>query len=63
MYIKFKTFLILKKIKQKEVAEYLKINKSTFSKKINQQGSDFNLEEVRKICKKYDLNSNIFMDN
>lgn len=63
MYIKFKTFLILKKIKQKEVAEYLKINKSTFSKKINQQGSDFNLEEVRKICKKYDLNSNIFMDS
>ena len=52
--------MIENKIKSKNMAETLGIDESLFSKKINQNGSDFNLNEVRKLCQKYKLDGNIY---
>ncbi|MFZ8015666.1 helix-turn-helix domain-containing protein [Fusobacterium watanabei] len=60
MYIKLKQFMLEKKIKSKDMAKILGISKSLFSKKINRKGSDFNLNEVRTICQKYNLDGNIY---
>ena len=60
MYIKLRQFMIENKIKSKNMAETLGIDESLFSKKINQNGSDFNLNEVRKLCQKYKLDGNIY---
>lgn len=60
MYVKLRQFMIENKIKSKNMAETLGIDESLFSKKINQNGSDFNLNEVRKLCQKYKLDGNIY---
>lgn len=60
MYVKLKQFMLEKKIKSKDMAKILGISKSLFSKKVNQKGSDFNLNEVRIICQKYNLDGNIY---
>lgn len=60
MYVKLRQFMIENKIKSKNMAEILGIDESLFSKKINQNGSDFNLNEVRKLCQKYKLDGNIY---
>ena len=61
MYIRLKQFLIERNIKNKDVASQIGISESSFSKKINtKKGSDFNLNQVRKICKLYNLDPNIY---
>lgn len=60
MYVKLRQFMIENKIKSKNMAKTLGIDESLFSKKINRNGSDFNLNEVRKLCQKYKLDGNIY---
>lgn len=61
MYIRLKQFLIERNIKNKDIASQIGISESSFSKKINtKKGSDFNLNQVRKICKLYNLDPNIY---
>nr|DAS95654.1 MAG TPA: Cro/C1-type HTH DNA-binding domain protein [Caudoviricetes sp.] len=61
MYIRLKQFLIEKNIKNKEVACKLGISEGNFSRKINnRKGADFNLTQVRDICKMYNLDPNIY---
>ena len=60
-YLKFKFFLIHNGITEKEIAKLLHISPSTLSKKINRNiNSDFSMDEVIKICTKYNLSSSIF---
>ena len=58
MYLKLKQFMLEKNIKNKDMAKILGINEAVFSKKINMKGSDFNLNEVRKLCEAYHLDGN-----
>lgn len=59
-YFKLKAYLVENNIKQNEVAKYLDMNKSTFSRKLNRKYGDFTIEEVRKICNRYNLDANIY---
>lgn len=59
-YKKFKAFLAGNGIKQKEIADLIDVTESTISKKINGK-ADFDMDEVRTICKKYNLKSDIFL--
>ena len=61
MYIRLKQFLIEKGLKNKDVALKLGMSESNFSRKINnKKGADFSLIQVRKICKMYKLDPNIY---
>lgn len=60
MYLKLKQFMLERNIKNKDMSKVLGIKESVFSKKINMKGSDFNLNEVRKLCQTYNLDANIF---
>ena len=62
-YNKLKAFFIENGIKHKDVAYYLGITEQTFSAKINKNGQDFTLSQVRKICSKYKLDPNIVFLN
>lgn len=57
-YMKLKAFLAENGIKQKEVAEMLDITQTSFSCKINRNGQDFTMDEVRKLCNEYNLDPN-----
>lgn len=59
-YLKFKVFLLKNNIKQNEVADILNIDKSAFSKKINKNGGDFSLSEVKTICSHYNISGDEF---
>lgn len=58
MYLKLRQFMLEKNIKNKDMAKILGIKESVFSKKINMKGSDFNSNEVRKLCETYQLDGN-----
>ncbi len=47
-------------IKYQDVAKLLGITSTSFNKKINRNGQDFNAEEIRTICRKYQLDANVF---
>lgn len=57
-YLKLKAWLVENNIKQTEVAELLQIGRSAFNSKLNRNNADFNLDEVRAICRKYNLDAN-----
>lgn len=59
-YPKFKGFIAENNVKQKEVADLIGVTESTISKKIN-GNADFDMREVRIICKHYKINADIFM--
>lgn len=59
-YLKLKGFLAENQIKSQDVAKLLDLTETTFSKKINRNGQDFNAEEIRNMCKEYDLDANIY---
>lgn len=59
-YPKLRAYLAANNIKQKEVADLISVTESTFSKKINGI-ADFDMNEVRIICKHYGLKADIFM--
>jgi len=54
-YIELKKYLLEHNIKHGEVAEALGMTSATFSLKINRKGTDFNLDEARAICDKFNL--------
>ncbi|WP_282926727.1 hypothetical protein [Helcococcus kunzii] len=59
-YFKLKGFFAEKGIKHKDVAKLLNIAESNFSRKINKNGEDFTKNQVIIICKKYNLDANIY---
>lgn len=59
-YLKLKGYLAENQIKSQDVAKLLNLTDTTFSKKINRNGQDFNAEEIRIMCKEYNLDANIF---
>lgn len=59
-YLKLKGFLVENQIKSQNVAKLLDLTETTFSKKINRNGQDFNAEEIRIMCKEYDLDANVY---
>lgn len=61
MFKDFKTWLVVKHIKQLEIANLLGVTLQTVNKKINGK-SDWTLSEVRTICKVYGLSAEIFID-
>lgn len=62
IYNKFKGYLVENNIKQKEVAELLEISVPTFNKKLNGTGSDFSIQDLRKICLTYKISADIFFN-
>lgn len=59
-YLKLKGYLVENQIKFQDVAKVLEITDTTFNKKINRNGQDFNAEEIRTMCKTYKLDANEF---
>ncbi len=59
-YSKLKGYFVEKNISQQEVAELLKINRSTLNSKLNRNRADFTMEEARLIALKYGLDMNKF---
>ena len=59
-YTKLKGYLVEHGIRQQEIAELLQINRSTLNTKLNRNGADFTLSEVKALCRKYQLDANIF---
>lgn len=60
-YGKLKAFLVEHGIKQQEVSDLLKIDRSTFNNKINRyKNADFSLDEVRILIETYQLKPEIF---
>lgn len=60
-YLKLKSYFIANDIKFDVIAKELGISRTTLSKKINRfKGTDFKLDEVRKICKLYKIDANEF---
>lgn len=59
-YNKLKGYLIENDIKQEEVANLLGITRTTFNTKLNRNGLDFSLDEVRKLCMEFELDANEF---
>lgn len=68
MYSKFKSLIVLKGMKNYEVAKILGIKASAFSLKINRRnGRDFSTKEIRKLCDFFKVSAdeyffNIFVD-
>ena len=62
-YIELKKFILEKNMKQQELANLLGIDRSTFNSKLNSNEAEFTLQEMRILCKKYDLDANKFFLN
>lgn len=59
-YLKLKAYFVEKDIPFKDVAKVLGITEQNFSAKINRNGQDFTLPQVRKLCSEYSLDPNEF---
>lgn len=59
-YVKLKAFLVENSVKQGDIAKEMGLDRSTFNSKLNKNGSDFSLSEVRYLCRKYNLDANKF---
>jgi len=59
-YAKLKAFLVESDISQQAFADELEISRSTANRKLNRNGLDFTLREVRHICTRYQLDANKF---
>lgn len=61
-YKKFKAYMILNGIKQKELALLLDISIAKVNQSINGTGNcDFTGQEIRKICETYEVSADIFL--
>ena len=59
-YELLKNFLKSKGVKFKNLAKEMGISRCNFSKKINRiAGADFKPDEIRFICRKYNLDANV----
>lgn len=56
-YSKFKAFLAQNGIRQTEVAKLLGKSKSALNQNINGTGGDFSLQEVRLLCKYFQISA------
>ncbi len=56
-YLKFKAFLIENNIKQRDVADLLKKSISALNQNLNGTGGDFSLEEIRILCREYNISA------
>lgn len=59
-YLKLKGYLVENQIRSQDVAKLLNISDTSFSKKLNRKGQDFNAEEIRIMCKEFCLDANVF---
>lgn len=59
-YNKLKAFLVEMGISQKDFADELNISRNAANRKLNQNGLDFSLREMRHICTRYNLDANQF---
>lgn len=59
-YVKFKQFLVENDIKRKDIAKLLGISLTLISSKLNTNKDDFTLKQIRILCNKYDLDSNVY---
>ncbi|MEJ8751630.1 helix-turn-helix transcriptional regulator [Lagierella sp. ICN-221743] len=59
-YFKLKAYFVEKNIPFKDVAKLLGITEQNFSSKINRNGQDFTLPQVRKLCSEFKLDPNEF---
>lgn len=57
--LKFKGWLVEHGIKQSEIAELLDIDLSNVNEKLNGK-QDFTTAQIRTLCQKYDISSDIF---
>ena len=60
-YLNLKSIIVSKGMKQKEIAEQLDMDKSTFNMKVNRfRGRDFTFSEASKLSKLLDINMEDF---
>ena len=59
-YLKLKAYFVEHGIKQTDVAKLLNLSRSAFNTKLNQNGADFSLNEVRLLCKTYKISPSEF---
>lgn len=59
-YNKLKGYLAEHNIKHKDVASLINVTHTTFSKKITRNGAEFTADEIRSICKYYNISSDEF---
>lgn len=62
-YTKFKAFLDEKGIKQEELAELLGKTATCVNQNLNGTGGDFSLNDVRTICRAYEISSDTYFIN
>ncbi|MGY0692935.1 helix-turn-helix domain-containing protein [Virgibacillus sp. FSP13] len=63
-YSKFKGWLVEKGIRQKEIADFLGMDRTRFNLILNgQQGKDFKVNEVNKICKHLNISADKYFFN
>lgn len=58
--LKFKAWLAEHRISQKEIMILLNLSTTSINKKVNGK-EDFTLPQIRKICEKYGISSDIFL--
>jgi DNA-binding Xre family transcriptional regulator len=61
-YSKFKGYLAENNIQQKEVAKTINISEATISKRLNGKGGDFTIQDLKKICNKFNIKAEIFFN-
>ena len=59
-YAKFKGFLAENGLMQQDVAEFLGINQSEISQKLNAPNRDFSVDQIRSICSRYGLSMDVY---
>lgn len=59
-YTKFKNYLDENDIKQQDIAELLEKSVSAVNQNLNGTGGDFSVSEIRKICLKYRISSDVY---
>lgn len=57
-YNKFKAYLVENGIRQKETAKLIDISLYRFNAKINRNNADFTPDEIRLICREYNIDAN-----
>lgn len=58
--LKFKGWLVINGITQRELAEVLGISFQSVNKKVNGK-EDFSMEQARKICNKYHVSADLLL--
>ncbi len=60
VYTKLKSFLGNKGVTQTELAKWLGISRTTVNLKLNRRGTDFTGDDIRLICKKFNISADEF---